>query len=137
MHFTIFTREDLNSKKIEKKCYRELSKYDLIKDDINPDFVICIGGDGTFLRAVQHYFNRISQITFIGIKSGSLGYFCAYESNEIEKMVSDLIEGKNKIESYPLLKGIIYDHDRVVDRIYAINEIRIENPFRRQNCILW
>ena len=134
MYFAIFTRDDENSKQIERACYEQLINNNFIENKEKPDYVICVGGDGTFLRAVQHYFSNISQITFVGIKSGTLGYFCAYESNEIELLVSDLINKSLKIETYPLLKGIIYDHERVVDRIYAVNEIRIENPFKTMIC---
>ncbi len=134
MYFAIFTRDDDYSKQIEKKCYDELIKKGFVENKTAPDYVIFIGGDGTFLRAVQHYFKYIDQIVFIGIKSGTLGFYCVYESNEIEKMVLDLVSNNLISESYPLLKGTIFDHERIIDQFYAVNEIRIENPFKTMIC---
>lgn len=134
MYFAIFTRDDDYSKQIEKTCYDELIRSGFVENKEAPDYVIFIGGDGTFLRAVQFYFQQIDKITFVGIRSGSLGFYCVYESNEIKKLVSDLASNSLKSESYPLLKGTIFDHERIIDQFYAVNEIRIENPFKTMIC---
>lgn len=134
MYFAIFTRDDDYSKQIEKSCYDELIKKGFIENKDNPHYVIFIGGDGTFLRAVQHYFQKIDQIIFVGVRSGTLGFYCTYENTEIEKLVCDLESNTLSSSSFPLLKGIIYDHERVIDQFYAVNEIRIENPFKTMIC---
>ena len=94
MLFTIFTRNDETSKEIEQVCYEKMLKNNFIEDKENPEIVICIGGDGTFLRAVQHFFSKISSITFVGIRSGTLGYFYAYEQDQIDLLIDDLLNNK-------------------------------------------
>ena len=39
----------------------------------NSELNICIGGDGSFIKAV--HFSKFSQIPFIGINTGHLGFF--------------------------------------------------------------
>jgi NAD+ kinase len=97
--------------------------------DSSPDVVFYVGGDGTFLRAVQKHRNRLDKIKFIGIHCGHLGFFYDYGVEEVEQAFSDLLEENYKLGSYPLLKGVLNYKDGSTKNIYAVNEIRIENPF--------
>ena len=94
-------------------------------DSQNPDVVLFVGGDGTFLRAVHHYIADIDKIKFVGLNKGHLGFFSGYLEPEINSLLSDLKSGKNHVESYRLLKASFANKD-----IYAVNEIRIESPFQ-------
>ena len=96
-------------------------------DNVNPDVVFSIGGDGTFLQAVHNYIDKLDSIKFVGINYGSLGFFCGYTKEDIPELLKEL-KGELKAKEYSLLKGEIkYQNNNQV--IYALNEIRIENPF--------
>ena len=96
-------------------------------DNVNPDVVFSIGGDGTFLQAVHNYIDRLDSIKFIGINYGSLGFFCGYAKEDIPELIKEL-KGELNVKQYSLLKGEVkYQGNEQV--IYALNEIRIENPF--------
>ena len=105
----------------------QLEKNGFVLDNLNPDVVFSIGGDGTFLQAVHSYLNKLSSIKFVGVNYGSLGFFCGYTKENIDELIKEL-KGELSVKKYSLLKGEIkYQNDK--QTIYALNEIRIENPF--------
>lgn len=125
MRIGLFYKEKNNENAAFLK--KQLEKNGFSLDNVNPDVVISIGGDGTFLQAVHTYIDKLDSIKFIGVNYGSLGFFCGYTKEDISELIKELKEGLN-IKQYSLLKGEIkyQDNEQV---IYALNEIRIENPF--------
>ncbi|MBO4856298.1 MAG: NAD(+)/NADH kinase [Bacilli bacterium] len=105
----------------------QLEKNGFTLDNVNPDVIFSIGGDGTFLQAVHAYINKLDSIKFIGINYGSLGFFCGYTKEDIPELIKEL-KGELFVKQYSLLKGEIKYQNSEQD-IYALNEIRIENPF--------
>ena len=106
----------------------EADKYGFSFDDKNPDVVIAIGGDGTFLRAVHTYIEQLDKVKFIGINTGTLGFFYNFSKNDFPLMMELLAKGEYNVKKHHLLRGDIkYENDDEI--IYAVNEIRIENPF--------
>ena len=102
----------------------KILSYGFVLDEKNPDVVLFIGGDGTFLRTVNCYLDQINHVKFIGLCKGHLGFFYSYEENELDCLLADLKAGVCKEETHYLLKAKIDERD-----IYALNEIRIESPF--------
>ena len=90
----------------------------------NPDVVIYVGGDGSFLRAVHQYFNELENVKFIGLCRGHLGFFYSYQFSELDELLNDLANGELKSQTYRLIEADIGE-----ERLYAVNEIRIESPF--------
>lgn len=43
-------------------------------DDINPEIVISVGGDGTLLRAMHMYEYQLDRVRFLGVHTGHLGF---------------------------------------------------------------
>lgn len=107
---------------IRSKIEDILKKSGFTYDEQKPDYIIVIGGDGSFLRAVNKYQYLIDSAIFIGFKSGHLGYYCNYEFHDVDKLI-DIINN-NHITKLSLIKGIINS----TDEIYALNEITISNP---------
>ena len=105
----------------------QLEKNGFVLDNINPDVVFSIGGDGTFLQAVHSYLDKLDSIKFIGVNYGSLGFFCGYTKEDISELIKEL-KGELSVKKYQLLKGEIKCQN-YEQTIYALNEIRIENPF--------
>lgn len=129
----IYYRDTNPQEELEKKLIKLFPQYGMVFDNENPDVVIHIGGDGTFLRAVHHYLNRIEKTKFLGIKAGTLGYFYEFNDDHLEKILKMVQDQDYKTDEYPLLKGdIAFKNEKKT--IYAINEMRIESPFRTLIC---
>ena len=90
----------------------------------NPDVVIYIGGDGSFLRAIHHYVHLLDQVSFVGLCKGHLGFFYSYQNDEIDQLLSDLDSCNYSEASYRLIEAQVDQ-----ENLYAVNEIRIESPF--------
>ena len=106
---------------------KELEQNGFEIDNVNPEIILSLGGDGTFLNAVRSYIDKLDSIKFIGINYGSLGFFCNYTKEDIPNLLEDL-KKELPVKQFPLLKGEIkYQHIEKI--VYALNEIRIEDPF--------
>ena len=55
MKFSIIDRMDPNSIIQRNEIRNKLIQKNWIYDEENPELVICVGGDGTFLRAIHQY----------------------------------------------------------------------------------
>ena len=129
MKISIYYKESELSNKIIEKINLLADEYNYSFDEINPDVVFCVGGDGTFLRAVQNYKSILDKITFIGIHSGHLGFFYDFALEDLDKVFKSLKDNTCSIGVYPLLKGELTYYDGTSKVLHAVNEIRIENPF--------
>ena len=97
-------------------------------DDENPDVVFSVGGDGTLLKTVHKYLDKLDNILFVGINSGSLGFFYEFSKEDIPEIFLRLKNKSYKIKEHHLLKGVA-SYKKSKEEIYAVNEIRMENPF--------
>lgn len=129
MKYFICTRDDINSQKIEKRLNSILQEHDYELDEENPELIISLGGDGTFLRAVHKYIDKLDSVSFIGIHTGKLGFFCDFTRNEVEEFIDDLLNKTPQIYTHRLLK--IKHHE---EEFYGLNEVRLENPFNTMIC---
>ena len=100
-----------------------------IIDDNNPEVVISIGGDGTFLRSIHHFHKVNEGILYVGVNYGTLGFFSQYQKDEIDQLIEDLLKKNYITNDYRLLEGKAKFEDNEVVDIYSLNEIRLENPF--------
>lgn len=116
------------NKEIIDSIHQEAKKYNFVFDEKEPDIVISIGGDGTFLRAVHTYLDQLDRILFVGINSGTLGFFYDFEKEDIPLLMKMIADSDYRTRKHSLLRGDIKYQDEE-DIIYAVNEIRIENPF--------
>ena len=66
---------------------------DNIDDKGKYDLAVAIGGDGTFLSMVKdNKFN--SNVYYVGINTGHLGFLQEVKINEIDKLIQELKEKK-------------------------------------------
>jgi NAD+ kinase len=65
--------------------------------DFEADFVISMGGDGTFLRAASMVGDK--QIPILGINMGRLGFLADISASEIEHIIDAIYEGDYSIET--------------------------------------
>ena len=88
--FEIRSKQDEQSKRLKETLYQRLIELSFIHDEQNPDFVISVGGDGTFLRAIHQYMNQVDTIRFVGIHTGTLGFYTDYQVDELDQFIKDV-----------------------------------------------
>lgn len=128
--FSLIRKDDLISNNFERLLKLELEKNNFIYDEENPDIVIAIGGDGTFLRAVDRYIDQVEEVGFLAIHTGTLGFFSEYSVDEYELLVEDLINKTPTTFQKRLLEIDVYREK--VEKYYAVNEARVENIIHTQ-----
>jgi NAD+ kinase len=92
-------------------------------DQDNPQIILCIGGDGTLLRAIHQIQNKLVNLLFVGIHTGTLGFFTDYTQYELADFFTDL-QKEPVIESAPLLQIDLLPKQI---SLLALNEARIES----------
>ncbi len=128
MKYAFMTRDDDHSRLLKSKLEKKLNIAGHIFDLQKPDILIFIGGDGTFLRSIQTYLHQLSSIVFVGIHTGTLGFFCEFTSNELDDLVKAIPTMNKSSEKYALIELTLYGKKK--QSFYAVNEIRVENPFQ-------
>ncbi len=126
LHFSLVIREDSLSEQVGKEVETMLLDHNFIYDEKTPSFVFCIGGDGTFLKAVQRYKNKLRSIKFVGIHTGSLGFFADFNTSDIPSLIKNL-QNENYIErQYALVEANVIQNAKI-RKFYAVNEVKVEN----------
>lgn len=92
-------------------------------DDFSADVAISLGGDGTFLRTAKLISHK--NIPIVGINTGHLGYLTDATMNEVEQVITDIINNRYKIECRTLLEVIPTDATMTINDPYALNEVAI------------
>lgn len=128
MKIAIHSKEKENTKQLIDTILSIVKRRGHVIDQDNPEVVLYLGGDGTFLRTVQIYRDKLDDILFIGVHNGTLGFFYDFNHDELEEAF-DVIDKKENISSHRLLKADLKLVNGVKETLYAVNEIRIENPF--------
>ena len=96
---------------------------DIIDDsDFDADYVVCMGGDGTFLDVASRVGGK--QIPIIGINTGRLGFLASFSPDNIEAVMADVYAGQLGIESHSVLQ-LSCDELELEGYPYALNEIAI------------
>lgn len=134
--FTVVTRDDELSLSLGKKIVDELTAKNKVFDNENPEIVISVGGDGTMLHALHQRMHQIENVHFVGIHTGTLGFFTDYEEKEVNQLLEDLIFGQPLTEEVQLLEVRRYNGD-LFESLYAINEARVENIVKTQRIEVW
>ncbi|MBN2805115.1 MAG: NAD kinase [Prolixibacteraceae bacterium] len=87
-----------------------------------PDFILSIGGDGTFLSAIS--FALAVDAPIAGINCGRLGFLADISSDNLEESLNQLLVGDYHIENRSLLR--IVSPDQLFSAFnYAANEITV------------
>lgn len=92
------------------------------RDDVSPDVVITVGGDGTLLGAFHHYRNQLNRIRFVAIHTGHLGFYTDWRNFEVDQLIESLKQDKGEHVSYPLLDVNVKFKSGDVIRYAALNE---------------
>lgn len=119
----IFSNELEYSKKIEVLLIELFKKYNFELVEDSYDLAVAIGGDGSFLRMIKNN-NFNSEVYYIGINTGTLGFLQEVKPDNLEKFVSDLNENRFKEDKIGVLETKVTTSDSI-SRYYALNELVI------------
>ena len=127
MKFAIVSRGDERSNEVEAKMKQYLIDFDLTYSEEDPELVISIGGDGTFLEAYRRYVDKLDQTAFLGVHTGHLGFYTDWTADELEKLVIEIAKTPFHVVEYPLLEVIIrFEGNEKPMRALALNETTIK-----------
>ena len=90
--------------------------------DAKIDFVISIGGDGTFLECVSLVRNK--EIPIAGINTGRMGFLADIPLKEASKAIDSILKKEYRIESRNLIE-LISAHKIFDDFNFALNELTV------------
>ncbi len=133
MNYSICYKKETITDMYIESLKKKLKKNGFVYNEEDPQYVFFLGGDGTFLRAVHKYVEKLDFIKFVGLNAGTLGFFLDYSTTEIDELISDVINNNLHLIKYPLLQGEIISK-KETKTIYAVNEIRVESPCHSLVC---
>lgn len=91
-------------------------------EDMDADFVISMGGDGTFLKAAARVGSK--GIPILGVNMGRLGFLADVNPEDIEGTLRALHEGRYEVESRAVIE-ITRREESERGVWYALNDIAI------------
>lgn len=89
----------------------------------NGELLIVIGGDGTFLSAVQKRFAE--NPVFVGFNTGNLGFFSEFSTDRIDDFVTMIKKGEYVIQHIPLYQVRIKEQSNEITEVF-MNDLTIE-----------
>jgi len=97
----------------------------LREDDVivKSDIMLCLGGDGTFLKCARKVFSK--KIPILGINLGNLGFLTEVDKNEIDPAIKRLVNGEYDIEERMMLETTIIRDDKEIMRDIVLNDVVI------------
>lgn len=104
------------------------------------DYVLSLGGDGTFLNTARIVGNKL--IPILGINLGRLGFFSGIGPDEIKEFIPNLIKKKFRVIEQVIIKSefgstkaLYAMNDIVIDKIDSIKMIEIEIFYNNEKVV--
>ena len=94
------------------------------------DFVISIGGDGTFLRAASMVGSKTTPI--IGVNTGRLGFLADIHPDEIDHAIAEIADGHYAVEPHAVIM-VEADGEIIAGSPFALNDIAV---LKRDNAAM-
>lgn len=94
------------------------------------DFVISIGGDGTFLRAASMVGSKATPI--IGVNTGRLGFLADIHPDEIDHAIAEIAYGHYAVEPHAVIM-VEADGEIIEGSPFALNDIAV---LKRDNAAM-
>lgn len=129
--FAIIDNNYQEPKKFALLLKEKLLQRKVKENNLHPDIVFVIGGDGTFLKAVNKYNQQLDKIKFVTFNQGNIGFYHNFSVDQIDQVLESLVmKDKNLIiKELDLLEVII--NNKI---IYGINEFRLVNLSQTLSC---
>ncbi len=104
-------------RKLDDSAFRVISS---IADE--PDLIVIIGGDGTFLEAIHVL--GFPKIPIIGINTGHLGFFQEIMPEMLDDFIFNYMHGNYSLQRMQSVRAVV-EHDGTEEEFTGINEIVI------------
>lgn len=103
------------------------------------DYILSLGGDGTFLNTARIVGNR--NIPILGVNLGRLGFFSEVSPDEIKEYIPKLIQKKLRITEQVIIKSVYKNkvfyglNDIVIDKSDSIRMIETETYYNNEKVV--
>lgn len=97
--------------------------FNIVENDYN--IAIAIGGDGSFLRMVKET-NFKSDVLYLGINTGTLGFAQEIHVNELDELIENLKTGNYKVNEFGVQETNLYSNYEN-SKFYSLNDIVIRD----------
>lgn len=92
------------------------------------EFMFVIGGDGTFLKAIQR--NMKDNPVFIGINTGNLGFLSEFNFEDVDKIFEMIKKKEYWLQTIPIFEAVVTAKGQM-KRLYFVNDLTIERKSTR------
>ena len=121
----LFSNNNDKSRTFEQKIKEQLIEKGFEIVDSNYDLAIAIGGDGSFLRMIKNNsFN--SNIYYIGINAGTLGFLQEIKIDESEIFIEKLNNNEFRIDEIGVQETEVF-YNNETSKFYTLNEIVVRD----------
>ena len=121
----LFANENEKSLRVAKELETELKDYYFDIVDKDYDLAISVGGDGSFLRMIKEN-NFNSDIYYIGVNSGTLGFLQEIDIKDTKDFVKRLNNDDFRIEDTNIQQTVVTTENKTY--VYeSLNEIVIRS----------
>ena len=127
-----FSNNSEKSQEIKKLLIDKLNKNNINIVDNDYDLGIAIGGDGSFLRMIKEN-NFNSDIYYIGINAGTLGFAQEVSIDNIDEFIDNLNNNNFIVEELGIQENDIYTNESN-SKFYSLNEIVIREKDLNTLC---
>ena len=114
-----FTKYQINTKIFSQSSLLKEGSFDF---DI--DLVLVLGGDGTYLQAVQYVSDH--SVPFLGINMGSFGFLTVYRQESIIHCLESVLKDKMVLEKRSLIDISLKRETQENKSFLALNDMVIE-----------
>lgn len=91
-------------------------------DNFDADYVVSMGGDGTFLKAASRV--GAKEIPIIGVNMGRLGFLADVSPAEFDECLKAVVEGNYRIDNRKMIQ-VDADDPELNTPTYALNDVSI------------
>ena len=123
---SLFTNETERSTGVENQLKEKLSArgYQVIEGfDEDAELLVCIGGDGAFLRTMHRC--NFPETPIVGVNTGHLGFFQEVWPEEFDNFIVDYELGSYTIQKLGTVMGIATTTDGKKDVHIGLNELAV------------
>jgi len=96
----------------------------LPQSNTTQQLVVCVGGDGTILRAIHEHIDELETTVFFGVKAGHLGFFADYTEESIDALIDVLSSHEYSVTRYNLLEAHLTTSSSTMPFV-CLNEFQI------------
>jgi NAD+ kinase len=102
-------------------CLLHEKKIRELLDQLNPDILVALGGDGTMLRAGSLCGPR--GVPVLGINLGRFGFLIEVARTDWETYIDQLVEGNFRVEERMMLSACLVREEKCLESWDVLNEV--------------